>query len=225
MVVNGRFLNALQQNEMFSGVRREQLSALLTDAQVDFVSYARDDVICSAETYRNAIGFLLRGEAKVQRRSGALMISRLHAGDVFGCAFLFSGESFPGEIVACRQSVVAYISKTAVVRLMELDGGFTISFIRYLSQRIFFLSQRIDSFTGGSAESRLANYLLLCFGAYRTYQLDRSMSQLAVSLDIGRASLYRAFDALEEAGAVRRDGKNVRLADREALASFANSIS
>ncbi len=221
MAVNGRFLNALQENELFSGVRRERLSALLTDAQVEFVSYARDDVICSAETYRCAVGFLLKGEAKVQRHSGALMISRLRAGDVFGCAFLFSAERFPGEIVACKQSVVAYISKAAVVQLMEQDSGFTISLIRYLSQRIHYLNRRIDSFTGGSAESRLANYLLLCFGDYKTYELDRSMSQLAVSLDIGRASLYRAFDSLEAGGAVRRDGKNVRLVDREILAAFA----
>ena len=224
MAINTRFFNALQENEMFSDVRRETLSALLTDAQVEFVSYARDDVICSAETYRNAIGFLFKGEAKVQRRNGALMISRLRAGDVFGCAFLFSAESFPGEIVACKQSVVAYISKAAVVQLMEQDSGFTISFIRYLSQRISFLSRRIDSFTGGTAESRLANYLLLCFGDYKTYELDRSMSQLAVSLDIGRASLYRAFDALEAGGAVRRDGKYIRLVDREMLASFTKSF-
>ena len=225
MAVNGRFLNALQENELFSDVRRECLAALLTDAQVEFVSYARNDVVCSAETYRNAIGFLLKGEAKVQRHCGALMISRLHAGDVFGCAFLFSAEPFPGEIVACRQSVVAYISKAAVVQLMEQDSGFTISLIRYLSQRIHYLNQRIDSFTGGSAESRLANYLLLCFGDYKTYELDRSMSQLAVSLDIGRASLYRAFETLEMQNAVHRDGKNIRLVDREMLASFAKSFS
>ena len=46
------------------------------------------------------------------------------------------------------------------------------------------------------------------------------MSQLAVSLDIGRASLYRAFDALEAGNAVERDGKYIRLIDKDALKSF-----
>ena len=46
------------------------------------------------------------------------------------------------------------------------------------------------------------------------------MSRLAVLLHIGRASLYRAFASLEQHGAVRRDGKNVRLVDRDTLLMF-----
>lgn len=42
-------------------------------------------------------------------------------------------------------------------------------------------------------------------------------TELAQRLDVSRASLYRAFEVLEGAGAIRRTGKLVQTADREAL--------
>ena len=113
-----------------------------------------------------------------------------------------------------------YIKKGAVAALMQLKPNFSLDYIRYLSKRIYFLNKRIVSFTGGTAESRLANYLVSSFGDYKTYVLDIPMNQLAISLDIGRASLYRAFDKLIEAGAVEKKGKIIRLTDKDALISF-----
>ena len=95
-----------------------------------------------------------------------------------------------------------------------------LDYIRYLSKRIYFLNNRIINFTGGTAESRLANFLLNSFGDYKTYVLDVSLSQLAVLLDIGRASLYRGFEKLISEGAIERKGKIIRLLDKDALISF-----
>ena len=221
MAVQPKLVERLQQNELFRAANRELLFAVLESDPPETAEFRRGDVIFSAACYRSAVGFLLRGGAQVAKTGTGVIVNRLRESDVFGCAGLFSApETFPSEIVALRDTRVLFVPKNAVVKLLQLDGGFAMSFIRYLSQQIAFLNKRIDNFTGGSAESRLANYLLGCFEDYKTYELDRSMSQLAVSLDIGRASLYRAFDRLEEGGAVQRDGRNVRLVDKAVLQSF-----
>ena len=41
---------------------------------------------------------------------------------------------------------------------------------------------------------------------------------------MGRATLYRAFEALEENGAIVRSGKTIRIADRAALERSTNEM-
>lgn len=223
MAINEKILERLQGCEIFSSVSFESLKNALSDEETEFVTYKRDDVIYSGEVFRFSVGFILKGGAKVVKSENGIIVSKLLENSIFGCAALFSGQNhFVNQIIATKDTKVLYINKSAIVRLMQDDTSFSVCYIRYLSDRILFLNKRIVNFTGTSAESRLANYLLSCFGDYKTYELDRSMSQLAVSLDIGRASLYRAFEALEQVGAVQRDGKNIRLVNREKLLSLSD---
>jgi DNA-binding IclR family transcriptional regulator len=46
-----------------------------------------------------------------------------------------------------------------------------------------------------------------------TVKLDVSISALSELLDVGRASLYRAFDKLTEDGFLRKDGRSFTLLD------------
>ena len=83
------------------------------------------------------------------------------------------------------------------------------SFLAFQSNKIVYLNKKINAFTAGGAERRLSLFLL-DNAVDGVYSADVSMSALAEMLDIGRASLYRAFDALESAGCIeRRDKKTI----------------
>ena len=43
------------------------------------------------------------------------------------------------------------------------------------------------------------------------------MTDLANTLDVGRASLYRAFDKLESEGLIIKDGKTITVLDKNTL--------
>ena len=43
------------------------------------------------------------------------------------------------------------------------------------------------------------------------------MVQLAKTIGVGRASLYRALDTLEKSGAIARQGKQIWIRDKEKL--------
>ena len=43
------------------------------------------------------------------------------------------------------------------------------------------------------------------------------MTELCQQLNLGRASLYRAVEELEEAGAIVRDGRSLRIRDEALL--------
>jgi CRP-like cAMP-binding protein len=90
------------------------------------------------------------------------------------------------------------------------------NYLRYLSGRIRFLSARLQALAAGGAEGKLSRYLLenAAEGA-----LVCPATELAQRLGISRASLYRAFQALEDAGLIQRRGKTILVPDPAALGS------
>lgn len=221
MKITEEMLSLLTETDLFSSVKKEELLLFSEKNELYLRQYKSGEVIYSSDFFVEAVGFIINGSAKVLKKGSDLIVGRLFKGDVFGCQCLFlSAEYFTNEIVALADTEVMYISKKAVSLLMRENAALHLDYIRYLSKRIYFLNSRIISFTGGTAESRLANYLLNSFGDYKTFVPDISLSSLAVSLDIGRASLYRGFDKLESEGAILRKGKVIRLIDKEKLISF-----
>jgi len=221
MTLNATFFRLLTENEVFSGVRPDLLRAVLTDSQVRFIRFVREEPIVCILDERPALGLLLRGELLQQSENGAVPLQTLQPGDLFGSEALYSDARTPvGILTAAKAGEAALLSKSAVTLLLERDSGFAFRYIRHLSQQITLLGSRVGRYAGGSAEQKLAQYLLRGFGDYKTFELDLSMSRLATLLHIGRASLYRAFASLEQHGAVHRDGKNVRLVDRDTLLLF-----
>lgn len=221
MEINKAILSRVCETELFSVLEVNDLLPFVKKGEIYASEYKNGEIIYSAERFTDAVGFIVKGSAKVIKKGSDLVVGRLFENDVFGCQCLFlSGEYFTNEIVSLSDTSVLYIPKRTVLFLLNEKPSLALDYIRYLSKRIYFLNSRIISFTGGTAESRLAHFLLASFGDYKTYVLDISLSSLAVSLDIGRASLYRGFDKLISSGAIERKGKLIRLLDKDALISF-----
>ncbi len=221
MKVTKQVLDALCATKLFFGVSRKSLSALLEAQEKTIEIYKRGDVIYSPDNYESSIGFIIRGNVNVIKPSSEVIISSLTKGDLFGAVTLYSQRGYyVSKLVATTETKVLFIDKGTVNVLMIQDQALATNFISYLSDKIYYLNSRIDSFTGGSAESRLASYLIECFGGYKTLQLKQPYTKLAVSLDIGRASLYRAFDSFISAGAIEKDGKYIRLLNEEKLKEY-----
>ena len=96
---------------------------------------------------------------------------------------------------------------------MRRDFSITENYIRYLAGRVWFLNETISNLTAGTVEQRLAGFLL----ERPASGIPSSMAGLARQLNVGRASLYRAMDALEAEGLIRRDGKTLTVLDWEGL--------
>ena len=94
------------------------------------------------------------------------------------------------------------------------------NYIGFLSDRIRFLNRKIKFFTSGTAERRLALYLDSF--PEDSFKIDESMSAVADMLDIGRASLYRAFDRLTEDGFIRRERDEITLLNRAEMVIYYN---
>ena len=182
--------------------------------QSDLLQAEKGSVVYDRTRFRRCLGVVLRGRIQVRRE--ALLMSTLEEGDVFGAAALFhGGEDYPTTLTALTGCEALLIPQESVRRLLRECGDFAEDYAVYLSGRIQFLSQRLEAVSSPSAQGKLAQYLLAAAG--ETGEVTLSATQLGQRLGMGRATLYRAFDALEQTGAIAREGKTIQVLDRSKL--------
>lgn len=221
MKVTKKTLDALCESKLFMGVSRKSISSLLEAQEKTIEVFKKGDVIFDTDKFDSSMGFIIRGAVNVIKPATNVNMNTLKKGEFFGAASLYSkSDSYLARIVATTETKVLFIEKETIGVLMLREQAMSMNFISYLTEQLYYLNAKIDAFTGGTAESRLATYLLEAFGGYKTMQLSTPYTKLAVSLNIGRASLYRAFDTFIDNGIIEKDGKFIRLLNEEMLQSY-----
>lgn len=188
---------------------------------VTLKSYPAGETVCSPGTDgAPQLCILTAGKASVSTPDSAhnVLLRHLGAGDLFGIANLFSGERFVSTVKAETACTCLFLPEPAVRMLLDTDQRFRENYIGYLAGRVRFLNRKIGYLTAGSAERRLALYLAGLGTGNVT--LTDPISDLSELLDIGRASLYRAFDRLTADGWLVKNGKHLRLTDPDAMLRF-----
>lgn len=211
---SGKELALLAQTPLFQGLPEDELRWAAESPACVWREFDRDETIYSPKRFTRSLGVFLKGGASVTK--GNLLVSELGRGDLFGAAALFNRrEGYETTITALRPSLVAFFPEKLVALLMARCPQFCANYIRYLSERIHFLNRKIESLTAPGSAGKLSRYLLEECGESGTASCNAT--ELARRLDVSRASLYRAFEELEGAGAIRREGKKIAVLSRERL--------
>lgn len=200
-------ISILQQADIFSSVSDGDLVCLLEKAQVH--TFHKDAILYSPESTEKCIGILLQGEARVVKDH--VTVSVLKKGMQFGAVVLYSdAERFVNTIVAKTECKVLFLEKSGIDRLMKHDTQFALAYVRYLSNRIYFLNTKIEAYTAPSGEEKLLQHLLsIC--DENGLVIGVSMTELARQINVSRAGIYRALDSLSVRGKLQHSGKNIKL--------------
>lgn len=207
----------LTRTFLFSGFSAADLKRLLPQFDWDVREFGKGDTICSPGEFRKELGILLKGRVRVSK--GGLVVSELSPGDLFGAASLFNEEpDYVSTLTARSKCRVLFFSQVGVQQLIDSSSLVRQNYIRYLSGRIRFLSDKIDALIQGTGEKKLSSFLLSLRNEQGQVHLPCSMTELAARLNIGRASLYREMQKLEDAGVLHREGKTIVIPQPERLA-------
>lgn len=167
------------------------------------------------------LGLLLSGNAIAEcsgSNNGSL--KTFTTGEIFGAASVFCEDvaSTFSKMKAASFCRVFFINRISIEKLIKSKPDRAIKYIKFLSNRVEFLNKRISTFTSNQAVNRLARYILdteingVCENI--------SFVNIARSLDISRASFYRAKDELESLGAATFDAKKIKLLNKNVLMTF-----
>lgn len=202
MAQESKLQSMLRESFLFREVPEAGLVWALARGRTERAS--RGEVLYTTHQFRRSLGFVLSGKVRVTR--GDLLVDVLEPGAWFGAAALFNErEDYPTTLTALADCEVLFLSQETVAELMERWPQAGVNYVHYLSGRICFLSDRLNSLAAGSAEEKVEQFLR------RSADTDGVVcvpaTAVARTLGLGRASVYRAFETLEERGVLTRDHK------------------
>ncbi len=209
----------LKNTVIFRDADIASVTKYITESDFCVRNFGSGDEICTPEDREVPVCILLDGNAQISSSdcSRSVLLKTVSSGAVFGIATLYSAdEPFPTKIKAKTACRALFINASAVRALIENDKGAAVGFMKFLSNRIVYLNKKINSFTAGCAERRLSLFLA-DNESDGVYSAEVSISALADMLDIGRASLYRAFDKLEAEGFIEKKDKVIIIKNKQAM--------
>ena len=207
-------LTAFKSNAVFRGMDEAFFSRALEGARLE--TFRAGAVVMAAGEKMRALGVIVAGEADVYKRRDAnaqegLLMSVLKAPDCFGAATMFLSDAEAATEVRTRRGCkVLLFPEEWLKTLMRENFAFAERYIAYLTERVHFLTGRIESIASPTAAEKL--YIYLAQSAQNgIVRLPHGMRALAGALNISRASLYRVMDELEAHGRLRREGNTIYL--------------
>ena len=206
-------IELILKTELFRGSTESVLLKLLAASDCEACEYERGQTIYNKNAFKHSLGIVLKGRVKVTKDSAdgrTIMMNTLRAGDIFGAAALYNNVSeYVVTLTALDQVKAVFFSQRLVGKLIERDPLISENYIRYLSSRIIFLNRKIYFLTAGTAEQRLASFVMDNFSEGDAQSLPMPMNKLASMLNMSRASIYRGLDILTACGAVSYDNKKM----------------
>lgn len=198
--------------------------SLLADIEKNYLHVRRAEkggILISGDNFIPGLYIILSGRAVVfKSNTSDVFMSVIEEGGAFGMASMFSSSDsqFPTEITALTDCETAVIYESDFEMLLRDNANIAVNYIKLLTDKIRFLNLKIDTYTSPSVNKKLAFYLFCnTDSAGRAAIPEQGMTALAKQLNTGRASLYRAFDYLEDMNLIKRDGKIISVYDKEKL--------
>ena len=211
----------VSKTELFRGSPPSVLARILAVSDCTAAEYEKNEVVYDKTNFYRSLGIVLEGRLRVTKENAdkrPIVMSTLQRGAIFGAAALFNSEpEYATKITAIERSRVLFLPQRLVKRMIEREPDIAENYMRYLSERILFLNRKIYFLTAGTAEQRLAGFLLDNLAVGEFSEMPMTMHRLADALNMSRASLYRAFDELTASGAVSKQGKLVCINNAELL--------
>ena len=211
----------VSKTELFRGLPPSVLTRILAVSDCTAAEYEKNEVVYDKTNFYRSLGIVLEGRLRVTKENAdkrPIVMSTLQRGALFGAAALFNSEpEYATKVTAIERSRVLFLPQRLIKRMIEREPDIAENYIRYLSERILFLNRKIYFLTAGTAEQRLAGFLLDNLAVGEFSEMPMTMHRLADALNMSRASLYRAFDELTASGAVSKQGKLVCINNAELL--------
>ncbi len=217
-------LSTLRHTGIFYAVPMSTIERIVASPDCTVRTYDKAQLVYGKTEFSRSLGVVLSGSLRVTKSGDgghSIIMSTLSAGSVFGAAALFTDQpEYAADIRAVSAAQIVFFTQRLVQRMMRYDAQIAVNYVRYLSERIRFLNRKLYFLSSGTAEQRLASFLLDNLSEGEAAELPMPLNKLSLALNVSRASLYRAFDALGEEGAIVKNGKSICINDAERLKKY-----
>ena len=173
--------------------------------------YKKGECIAQRGEMVNDLYILLKGSAKSEMISDSETIlnkETVKAPNLLASALLFAADNqFPVDIVALEDCEIILISKDSIVKQLSSNEEFLQGFMKFNSNRVHFLSERLKLLSTKTIKGKIAQYVL-ARSHRQNFTLDRKLTELAEYFGVTRPSLSRSLSEMIEEGIISLKRKN-----------------
>lgn len=192
----------LKQMPLFAGLKDGDLDELLSAPHRRRV-YPAGKTIMSAGDAVQSLMVLAAG--RVETRMGGdereVVMDRLAAPCLLAPAFLFASVgTLPVDVMAIEECTVWTLNREGFVRFMAAHPDVMRRFLRMISDRSRFLSEKVRTFAIKGLRNRVLDYLSL-------HGVITSVAATAEQLGVARPSLSRVLSEMVEEGIIKYSNK------------------
>lgn len=205
----------LSKNALFEGLQIERIEYLLSLCDYKLETLSKDSIIYDENEECHSLGFVIKGSVSISKLNldGSIVTIRtIRRGESFGDSLLFSSqESSHSTIMAASKSLVLFISAKDLLNISEIEDLVLRNFLRNLSDRIIFLSQKIRLLSYQSVRQRISHYLLeeVERQGSKSIILTLTREELGQLLGIARPSISRELSKMEKDGLISVHGREI----------------
>lgn len=177
------------------------------------IIFKKGELIYSGDSFLRAIAVIVKGKAvAVTNNERKLVMKELPAGSCFGAAAVFGhNKSYVSRVTAQSDTEICFIKESVLTEIFKKYPRTAVNYITFLSDRIRFLNNKLSVISGSDAEDTVLKYLTSSSDSNGYAAIPVSMTMLAKMLGLGRASLYRSLDALEQSGNIIRENNRIKV--------------
>ena len=159
---------------LFSGFDAPRLSRVLS-GRGEILTFRAGQTIFSPHCFKRAVGIFLKGKAQAEKAAEGrtVVLNRFEPPMMFGAAAVFrQAQEYVTQVTAKTLCQVLFLTDKELDAIFREDFAAARNYISFLSERIAFLNRKIDSFTKGSAEEKMALYLHdQCMGRSESFSI------------------------------------------------------
>ena len=188
---------------------------LLADAQIQFYSYQRQEILYLAEQTCSSIEIVVQGLLGVEQISEegeVFAVAHFGPQAIVGGNLVFStGQRYPHTIVALSDTVVLRMYRDALFSLLSTTPAVLKLFLQSISEHTLLVNDRLTSVVHQTLRKKLVRYLeaeTVRQGS-RAVSLPVTKTRLAQILGVSRTSVSRELSKMVEEGVISMSKRTI----------------
>ena len=219
-------MSKIYKSPIFSGLTKIEIDHLL-DGRHNTTTYKAGDVIAIQGSLYHSLLIIDSGVVRGEMSSFAgnsIIIEEIEAPRIIAPAVIFASDNrFPVTVIAVIDTDIISIKESDFTKIMQSDYRILHNFVRSISDRNKFLSERVRTMSFGTIKSKIANYLLSQIRQKQNIEFDipHTQQELADMFGVTRPALSRAISQIAETGVLVSDKNHFKITDEKKLKEMA----
>ena len=224
--MNVEFHNLMNARMIFQcplcgNVPDNQRDDFIKDVRFTIREYKKGDVIVTQGSLSETLYIVIKGEVATEmadEKGDFMEIEYIKAPNPMATGFLFAADNRSPVSAICQSNCkIIAIPKDNVYLLMRKYEAFMITFLSYISNKVFFLSEKLRLVSLRTIRAKLAYYLLKESAGDNVFKLKTSREDMARLFSVSRPALVKVMMEMADEGIIDVERRDIKINKRASL--------